>query len=441
MAGNNDVQKGTPVRSTRFTLLLPTLIGMTLFFACSSGDPDETPSEGATGGAGGTEPMGESECAELAEAAGWREGEPVELVASSTPERITAMGAPTWDLALRMMEVVPTSEIANIANSPTSMFVAMGMNYARYEEGECGHRIVEVMRYPETGVDLHNTLGATVSELASRAGDKLTLSMAQSIWALGTDELPEPTELQSLYGARMNALESQGDAARDVINCIVEEQSSGLLVDFLPESQPQPDTVSYDLNVAYLEAAWADHMSPMPLTFTGESTAAADVPAFGADVTMQTFDGDDFQAASVPLVGGELSVLFVLPNDGVSSLSDFTNDLSPAELEAARLEGTSALLDFRMPVLKAEAKTLDYNQDRLDFACPPFTLRAIFHAAAVEFDEKGVKAAAATAAETWEDGGPPAPSGEFHLNRPFLYFIYDEATDFVLFSGRYLGVE
>lgn len=425
---------------SRFTCCLPTLTGISLFFACSSGDPEKSPAAGE-GGAGGTGPSSESACTELAEDAGWREGEPVELVASSTPARITAMGAPTWDLALRMMEVVPQSEVQNIANSPASMFVAMGLNYARYEEGECGQRILEVMQYPEAGADLHNTLGAAAGDLASRARDKLTLSMAQSIWELGTAELPTPTELQSLYGARMNSLEKKGDPARDVINCVVEEQSSGLLVDFLPEGQPASDTTSYDINVAYLEAAWADHMSPTTISFASEAGTAADIPAFGSDVMMHLFDGDDFEAGSVPLVGGALSVLFVLPDEGVASLSDFTQDLSAAELEAARGQGASALLDFRMPAFKAEAETLDYNENRLNFDCPEFTLRAVFHAAAVEFDEKGVKAAAATAAETWDDGGPPPPSGEFHLNRPFLYFIYDEATDFVLFSGRYLGAE
>jgi serine protease inhibitor len=46
-------------------------------------------------------------------------------------------------------------------------------------------------------------------------------------------------------------------------------------------------------------------------------------------------------------------------------------------------------------------------------------------------------AVAATVAESWETGEP-----EFYsvaIDRPFLFFVYDEPTGFVLYSGRFSG--
>ena len=61
----------------------------------------------------------------------------------------------------------------------------------------------------------------------------------------------------------------------------------------------------------------------------------------------------------------------------------------------------------------------------------------MLHGAAVQMDEYGVKAAAATVAESWGTGGEEPEF--FAIDRPFLFFVYDEPTGFVLYSGRFAG--
>jgi serine protease inhibitor len=55
----------------------------------------------------------------------------------------------------------------------------------------------------------------------------------------------------------------------------------------------------------------------------------------------------------------------------------------------------------------------------------------------VQLDENGVKASAATVAESWGTGGEEPEF--FAIDRPFLFFVYDEPTGFVLYSGRFAG--
>jgi serpin B len=55
----------------------------------------------------------------------------------------------------------------------------------------------------------------------------------------------------------------------------------------------------------------------------------------------------------------------------------------------------------------------------------------VSHRAVIEVSEEGTEAAAATAVFMLSSG-PRA----FHVNRPFLFYIVDDATGAILFQGR-----
>jgi serine protease inhibitor len=438
---------------------LPFLAISAALCACAaSGDPDaadgpdapdtegdsEGETEGETTGPDGEDPL--AQCRELPAAASLVEGEATVSSAASTPERILAAGTQTWPLALELLRVVGAETAPSVAASPASMYVAMGLSYGRWQSGQCGDRIAEVMAFPEAGDDLHHTLGASVAALESRALeataelDPVVLSLRQSTWEFGVESLPEAEGLAEIYGARRYALPQPDADARDLINCVIEQQSQGLLPEFLPEGQPAADTASYDINVAYLQAPWDTGMNERPLSFTFADGSTDIVDGFGYGLLSATvYDGETFTAAQVPLRGGALQMLVVLPNDESGlSVHDLAASLDAETLATARAEAGYEVIDFTMPKLKIEGQTLDYNAaGRLEFMCEPFTLRSVFHGAAVEMDEKGIKAAAATVNEGWNDGGEPEPTRVLTIDRPFLFFVYDDATQFVLYSGRW----
>lgn len=383
-------------------------------------------------------------CRELPGAASWLEGEPIVSTAESTDTRIAAAGAQTWPLALQLMRVVPMEDAASIAASPASMYAAMGLSYGRWQNQQCGDRIAEVMAFPELGDELHQTLGASIRELQARAlpaeddVDPVALSMQQSIWAFNAESLPEPTAMLETYGAVQNGLGAPDEAARELINCVIETQSAGLLPDFLPPGNPAPDTDSYDINVSFLQAPWAVALEPRSIDFTFSDGSSAQVDGFGsslADVVL--YEGDTFTSVELGLRGGELAMMAVLPTDATQSMDAFAEALTAEDLAAARDQARLAVVDLAIPEVKIEGQTLDYNEGRLDFQCDLFTLRSVFHGAAVEIDRIGIKAAAATVNEGWNDGGEPEPELTLVLDRPFLFFVYDRATSFVLYSGRW----
>ncbi|HSC88820.1 MAG TPA: serpin family protein, partial [Polyangiaceae bacterium] len=119
-------------------------------------------------------------------------------------------------------------------------------------------------------------------------------------------------------------------------------------------------------------------------------------------------------------------------------LEDFTLALSLDELSAARDTASVDSFRFAMPQIDIAPTTIDFYE-RLGFDCDEFTMRKVFHAAAVAMDDKGIEAAAATAVEGWDDGGGEEPNRDFEVNRPFLFFVYDAETRFLTFAGRWLG--
>ena len=384
-----------------------------------------------------------AECRKLPGAEDWIEGEAPESTAESTPQRIAAAGAETWSVALDLLRAVSSADAPSVVASPASMVTALGLSYGRWQSGSCGDRIAEVMRFAEREDDLHHTLGASIEALQSRAmpatdnADPVILSMQQSTWAFGDTTLPELSELESIYAAKPNAMLQPGEPARDLINCIIEAESDGLLPDFLPMGQPAADTSSYDVNVSVLKAPWAVGMTPQSVSFTFADGSTDILDGFGTTlVGAQIYEGEAFSTVDIALRGGAVSVMIVIPpEDYTDGLDAFAASLEADTLRAARDEAMYADIEFAMPKVVIESSTVNYYEP-LGFECEPFTLRSVFHGAALELDEKGIKAAAATVAEGFDDDGGGA-STSVSVDRPFLFFVHDIETEFVLFSGRF----
>lgn len=401
----------------------------------TAGDPtagDPTAGDPTAGG----DPL--QACRELPEAAAaqWVEGTSEPPTGQSTPERMATAGARTWELALDLLTATDADH--SLAASPTSMSLALGMTERLYTDMECGASIRSRMHYAEEGDALHQTLGASLRMLEERSlpasadgEDPVIVTLAASIWDLRGTREPEP-----VYGAPLHQVTGDLAAIRTVMNCVIEAQSRGLLVDFLPPSIPASDTTSIDLDVGYLQAPWSQGLEDRGMQpFTRDDGTVVSLPTMGEDVSAGWYQDEQLTAVDVPLRGGALSVLFVLPA-AAGDLGAFTASLDSTMLAAVRDSASSQPVALRMPKVDIPSETLDYYGP-LGFECEIFTLRKVLHGAAVQMDEHGVKAAAATAAESWDSGAP-----EFYsalLDRPFLFFVYDHDTEFVLYSGRFAG--
>ena len=208
------------------------------------------------------------------------------------------------------------------------------------------------------------------------------------------------------------------------------------------------------VNAIYFNAAWATPFEPkatLPGTFHG---AGGDVPAqMMAEFTEAPYgEGPDWKAVALPYDGDELSFVAILPTDFAKFEPAFTGEVANQIAGSLSAAGVSLQLPkFTIPgasfSLKTALSTLGmvdaFKPDAADFSGmadkEALFVGDVIHQAFVSVDEKGTEAAAATAVVML---GTAAPSKQvtLTLDKPFLFFVRDNATGAILFLGRVLSV-
>lgn len=212
------------------------------------------------------------------------------------------------------------------------------------------------------------------------------------------------------------------------------------------------------LNAVYFKAAW---LSVFEKRYTVEedfnltTTEKARVPTMHQTGSYAVAMQAEFRAIRLPYVVPSLGMIIVVPEkiDGVGELA--------SQFDATRLADLRTALQSRRVELALPRFKLTYSADLI----PPFQaagmqlafsnqadfsgmtgrrasegdlkIGQIAHRAVVEVDEGGTEAAAVTAIVMMPKAAMPSkPPEVFRVDRPFLFYLVDDATGTILFQGR-----
>jgi serpin B len=248
------------------------------------------------------------------------------------------------------------------------------------------------------------------------------------------------------------------EAARQVINDNIAEQTAGKITGLIPGGAIDPSTRMVLTNAVYLKALWV-HQFPAKDTkkkdFYPERTGPSPVDMMHLQERLAYHRGDGYEAVLLPYRDGPLAMAVVLP-DG--PLSEFAGGLAGAGGVGALLDGllssgSEALVDLSLPRFRTEAsfQLKDTLQalgvraaftDAADFsgiADEPLRISAVVHKAYVDVAEEGTEAAAATAVAfaAMAMMRKPQPDVTLVFDRPFLFLIADTASGLPLFLGQF----
>lgn len=163
------------------------------------------------------------------------------------------------------------------------------------------------------------------------------------------------------FGAAIEPLplqaDSEGSTAR--INDWVSEETEGLIPDLLPPGFVNSTSVMVLVNALYLEADWVRPFGKYPTEdhlFTRIDGSTVSAPLMHElELDGPAIVGDDYAATEVPYEGGELSMLVIVPDEGMyadvegrlaSGLVDEIDERSvsgPVELWLPRFESDKNL--------------------------------------------------------------------------------------------------
>jgi serpin B len=349
--------------------------------------------------------------------------------------------------------------------SPHSISLALAMASVG-ARGETAAQMASALHFTLPPERLHPAYDALDLALSSRGASAplgthpFTLSVVNSMWA-APDMALAPSFLDTLatsYGAGVRLTDFGADPASALlaINGWVSDETHTRIPTLLSKDDITRDTRLVLVNAVYFKAGWA---APFPKY----ATAPAPFHASAGDTTVEMMhaaggfayaEAPGWKAVALPYEGNELSLVAVLPDDLATFEASLTGDpfraIAPVRLPASTevqvslprftIDGASFSL---RDALEARGMVLAFDPFFADFSgmapAENVFISSVVHQAFVAVDEDGTEAAAATAVVLSDSGSATAPPEkviDVTFDRPFVFFIRDNATGAILFLGR-----
>lgn len=371
----------------------------------------------------------------------------------ATEEGVNAAVSGNNKLALELYRAI-NKEGDNIFFSPWSISSAFAMVY----EGAGGNTAFEMLsalHFPE-GSDDRRPAFASIYNTINRKSDSYQLHTANALWAQkGYNFLPEYTgTVLKYYGGLASELDfvSETEKSRQVINAWVEEMTLERIKDLLPQGSVNSMTRLVLTNAIYFKGKWAEQFDKDD-TFESDFFVTPENPVKVQMMSMrgERFDyaeTDELQILEMPYEGDELSMLIILPKEGM--LSGVEDSLTAEKLKELNSAMRSSSIVVYMPKFEMNTRyslkqalqemgvrdafiPMDADLSGMDGTRELYISDA-FHKAFVKVDEEGTEAAAATGIVV---GITSMPMSEvFRADRPFIFIIQQADTGNILFMGK-----
>ncbi|MCA9618495.1 MAG: serpin family protein [Myxococcales bacterium] len=388
----------------------------------------------------------------------------------ATGRGLDALVASTNAFSFDLLGRLPSK--GNVAASPASVAIALGMTYAG-AAGTTAVQMHDTLQLTLPGKETHDAFGTLLRKLAPPAKAPYELAIANRLFGEKSIDFQTPflSVTKSHYQAPLEPVDFKNgaDAARRHINGWVESQTKNRIKDLLPEGSLVPDTRLVLANAIYFKGKWQlpfDEKVTKPGDFHRDDNEVVEVPLMHKKAqfgyTREELAGSALQVLELPYVGRELSMVVVLPEkrDGMHHLQGL---VTSGKLDAKVFEGWTKKLFFQEvdvtfprfkidppkgielePTLSAMGMPRAFT-DAAEFphmaVLPPgegLKISEVFHKAFVEVNEEGTEAAAATGVVMMRTTAlqQPRPPQIFVADHPFLFFIRDRRTGAILFVGR-----
>ncbi|XP_015915457.4 intracellular coagulation inhibitor 2 [Parasteatoda tepidariorum] len=264
-------------------------------------------------------------------------------------------------------------------------------------------------------------------------------------------------ELNNLFHAPIEEVNFGKDSSEIIksVNQWVDEKTHGKITNLL--QQLDPGTALLLLNAVYFKGNWEKQFNPkvtndQSFFNDGVEANAKPVPFMHMTDVFKYASTGDAQVIELPYEGNNISMMVLLPKklDGLLAVEE---NLTYEKIASVRKQLSKIKVVLSLPKFK-----VDYSRDMTgDFkavgageAFDPskanFTgiadaglyVSQVIHKAAVEVNEEGSEAAAATAVimPMMARPMPLPPVMVFNANHPFLFAIMDNRNEMIMFAGR-----
>ena len=380
---------------------------------------------------------------------------------SAQEDQAPAVSAALTGFGLALLQGARGEGEEAVLVSPLSAALALSMA-ANGAQGETLGQLEAVLS-GGAGLDALNALCQGLTEDCQDLGGSTECSIANSLWVDPEGMVREDFigRCRGTFGAQVLQAELSDPAIVPALNGWVSDHTEGMISEIVREPFRE-NTAALLVNALYLKNTWAAEFDPldtweMDFTHAGGEVEAMDF-LHHFDRELPYLETEEAQGVLLPYDDGRLAFFAALPKlyPDAPDFETWLAGLDGAALgELLQSQEEALFLRLSLPKFQAEwsgelrevlaglGLDLAFDPDRADFSLlgedpRGYFLSQVIHAARLEVNEEGTRAAAATVVAANAGAAPPPPEGvELDLDRPFLYGIVDTQTGVPLFLGSF----
>jgi serine protease inhibitor len=350
-------------------------------------------------------------------------------------------------------KVLSSEENQNTLVSPLSIYMALGMVY-NGADNATRDSIGRVLEIEGNGVDNLNATAKALIEQLPGEDNKVSMSIANSIWYKKNDVQPIQSFLDICnenFKAIISALDFSSPSALANINSWVSDKTNGKIPKIL-ESIDDSDLM-FLVNAIYFNGSWKYSFDPANTyntVFHGAQGHEINTPFMSQELTVSGTSNENFELVELPYgTGKAFSMFIILPKNASVKLNPFVATLNESILADAIAQMQESKMKIIIPKweysynwenfkdqLKAMGMAIAFT-DSADFSKMyprKVHITKAVHKTYIKVNEAGTEAAAATAIGITLTSAPSQPR-EFRADHPFVYIIAEKQTGTILFTG------
>lgn len=356
-------------------------------------------------------------------------------------------------IGISFLQLAEPDEDGNIFISPTSALIAMLMVY-NGTEGDTREEIEKALKLDGLSEKEVNEAARALMDTLHQKEEKIEVKLANSLWLNEDYSFNDDfsKKMNDYFAAEIDEIDIFDDASADRINNWVKKETNGLIDEIVEAPLPE-NLLSYIINALYFNGTWKYEFNK-DMTFDDlfyTENGEKDMQFMTINEELPYFETDELQAIKLPYGDGKMNMQVFLPKENVA-IDDVVRNMTEKTWENwqdsfKEEEGTINLPKFSLEyetILNEPLQQLGIQEafsDRADFSkmVPPEVsvyISEVKQKTFIEVDEEGTEAAAVTSVEiTLESTIEDDPRFYMHVNRPFLFAIYDESSETILFLG------
>lgn len=345
----------------------------------------------------------------------------------------------------------------NVFISPLSMYYALAMAGVG-SDGTTLDEFRNLLGWEEPNDTLVLEAMHQIYSDISPKTNTITLEIANSLWQKQNYPIygSYKSRIATYFDGEVSELDFGDPGAVDVINGWIENKTHDKIKDML-DAIPD-DAVLYLINAIYFKGDWKyifKEEDTKDKTFTKADGQTVQTPFMSEKTTVKYLKNNQFSMISLPYADSSYTMLLLLPSvetgmNGMMEQLTMDNWLTwqgQLAYENVNISIPKFKFEYGTRLINDELKALGLQQAFADYAdfskITPndVCISRVLHKAFIEVNEKGSEAAAATIVEVVETSAGPDGEKWFVADHPFIFAIYHQPTNTILFAGKVANPE